>query len=155
MHASEVTDEAIERANELYWHSTLSVNQIAEDLDLSKGALYGAIAPLESGLGCPLCGDQVVFPNRTAKEREHLDCPTCDWDGTPDEATSWEKPTPDVAAAIARRSAASAEGAEVHPATPRAGFGVIDDQTRMRTIAGGALLGAAAGLALVFWARRR
>jgi predicted RNA-binding Zn-ribbon protein involved in translation (DUF1610 family) len=86
MHASEVTPEAIQRANELYWHSDRSVNQIAEDLDLSKGALYGVIEPQLSGLGCPLCGDEVVYANRTAKDRELLGCPTCDWDGSPDEA---------------------------------------------------------------------
>lgn len=155
MHASEVTSETIERANELYWHSSRSVNQIAEDLDLSKGALYGAILPLESGLGCPLCGDQVVYPNRTAMERELLDCPTCDWDGSPDEATAWEKPTPDVAAALARRGEARSTDAEGASPTLMDRVSAQDDASRMRTLAGGALLGAAAGLALVLWTRRR
>src|SRR5690606_33629189 len=48
--------EADDRANELYWGSNRSVNQIAEDLDLSKGALYGMIRPLPAAMGCPACG---------------------------------------------------------------------------------------------------
>ena len=61
MHASEVTPEVARKANGLYWTSGKSVNQIAEKLDLSKGALYGIIAPEPAGLGCPLCGDQVGY----------------------------------------------------------------------------------------------
>lgn len=155
MHASEVTRETVERANELYWGSDKSVNQIADDLELSKGALYGIIEPEPSGLGCPLCGDEVVYPNRTAKDRQLLDCPTCDWDGTPDETTSH----------LEAPQLSSTEGTEFEPDS---GEDVEDDLDlpaalpprpfvgpSATTIAGGALLGAAAGLALVMWARRR
>ena len=137
MEASTVTAEATERANELYWGSDKSVNQIADELDLSKGALYAMVQPLATGLGCPLCGSEVVYPNRTSKERQRLDCPTCDWDGNPSETTSYEEEDDDVREALA-------------PPPP-----VVITSTRMRTIAGGALLGAAVGLALVMWARRR
>ena len=82
MHASEITPEAAELANELYWGSTRSVNQIADDLDLSKGALYSIIEPEKDGLGCPLCGDEGGRPNRTAKGRGNLECPTCDRTGS-------------------------------------------------------------------------
>jgi len=157
MHASEVTPEAVERANELYWHSDRSVNQIAEDLDLSKGALYGVLEPQGSGFGCPLCGDEVGFANRTAKERESLECATCAWDGNLDETTSYvergEAPVGDDPAQAGL------------PADPHAGSedrlsgDVIPPRPAISppisTIAGGALLGAAVGLALVMWARRR
>ena len=39
MQPSARTPEADDRANELYWGSEQSVNQIADALDLSKGAL--------------------------------------------------------------------------------------------------------------------
>lgn len=167
MHASEVTSEAIERANRLYWGSTRSVNQIAEELELSKGALYGIIEPEPSGQGCPLCGDEVVYSNRTARQRERLDCPTCDWDGSPDETTS------EVEAVAARPGSGHSEEPAVEGdqggERPRHPGGVddrepgLDEKTPPRpyvrpaasTIAGGALLGAAVGLALVMWARRR
>lgn len=156
MHASEVTPEAAERANDLYWTSDRSVNQIAEELDLSKGALYGILEPEKGGLGCPLCGDEVGYPNRTAKERGSLECPTCAWDGSADETTSY----------IDSEAAAPNQDARPPlPADPHAGAEVqrASDETpppplvvpRLSTIAGGALLGAAAGLALVLWARRR
>lgn len=160
MHASEVTADVVERANELYWESDRSVNQIADDLELSKGALYGIIEPESSGLGCPLCGDEVVYSNRTAKEREVLDCPTCDWDGNPEEAavhhesahrspserTGVALPTSDDDEAPVGTSSRDAPARVPPPAGSR---------VPMSTIAGGALLGAAAGLALVLWARKR
>ena len=130
-----ISPETVQRANDLYWGSDRSVNQIADDLDLSKGALYAMVEPLAAGLGCPLCGAEVVFSNRTAKDRRRLDCPTCDWDGTPDETGDLEEVEDEVAVAV--------------PPPP---LTVVND--RFRTVMGGALLGAAVGLALVLWARR-
>lgn len=139
MHASEVTPEIAANANELYWGSDRSVNQIAEDLDLSKGALYAALVHLPSGFGCPLCGDEVGWPNRTARDRDQLACATCEWSGSADETTTYE----------------SDQGALTHsedePGVPPAPL----TTPRMSTIAGGAMLGAAVGLALVLWTRRR
>ena len=73
--------QAEEKANELYWGSDMSVNQIAEELDLSKGTLYGMIRPRPAGLGCPACGEEVVFPNRTARDRSTVACEVCGWEG--------------------------------------------------------------------------
>lgn len=132
------------RANELYWSSEWSVNQIAEELELSKGVLYGLIRPRPAGLGCPDCGEEVVYPNRTAKERGSVACATCGWEG--DELDA---------------GAAGGDGGVVLP------FGDATDEddvtvpafrlstSRDRTVLGGVLLGAAVGLALVVWARRR
>lgn len=160
MHASAITPEVVDRANELYWGSDRSVNQIADDLELSKGALYGIIEPEPSGLGCPLCGDEVVYSNRTAKTKEMLDCPTCDWDGAPDE-------TIDMVATVAPSSnGSSAAGTEDRQATDgdeHGGSAYAPERLPPKpfvrpvrtTVAGGALIGAAVGLALVLWARRR
>jgi len=128
MHASEVTPEVAARANDLYWSSNDSVNQIAEELDLSKGALYSAIMPLATGLECPSCGGEAVVPNRTARDRALLECSACAWTGSSSEAVMGE---------VVGRS----------PTTAPSGLG--------RIVVGGALLGAAAGLALVLWTRRR
>ena len=142
MHGSETDSEAIVQANELYWSSELSVNQIAEQLDLSKGTLYGMIQPLPSGLWCPDCGFKGVYPNRTAKERGHVTCPECGWDGEEDAA---ESDGSDSALSVP-----SAEEGGIEP-PPASAMGL----GRKRVLVGGALVGAAAGLALVFWARRR
>lgn len=127
------------RANELYWESDESVNQIAEDLGLSKGTLYSVIEPLSTGLACPECGEELLYPNRTARERGMVGCPSCGFEGEEEEAG--------VPAAPASRAVGDAIGT---------GIAAWDemDETRKRTVIGGALLGAAAGLALVFWSRR-
>jgi hypothetical protein len=74
------------RANQLYWESDRSVNQIAEELDLSKGMLYGMIRPLTAHLSCPRCTSSMEFGNRTARERGLLTCPSCGLQA--DEATA-------------------------------------------------------------------
>lgn len=138
----ETSDKTLEAANELYWGSEKSVNQIADELDLSKGALYGLIRPLPAGVGCPLCGDEVVSPNRTAHDKGVLSCPSCSWDGGEDETIAYggegSVTLPDFD-----------EPESVPPVPP------VAKSAHSRTLAGGAFLGAAAGLALVIWARRR
>ena len=142
MSAAAVDRETEGKANDLYWGSQSSVNQIAEDLDLSKGTLYGLIRPLPSGLTCPDCGEEVVYPNRTAKERSVVACPSCGWEGDEMDADAnggdGAVALPDLSDAVDT----------VAPPPPRGG-----DPRRIAV--GGALLGAAAGLALVLWARRR
>jgi len=144
---SERIQEAAATANELYWSSERSVNQIAEQLDLSKGALYGIIQPLPEGLGCPICGEEVVSANRTARERGMLSCAQCPWKGDADETV-----------ALGRDGALTlpvyADEGDVIGDTNDALIPPIADRGRGRTLAGGALLGAAVGLALVLWTRR-
>ena len=155
---------ADDRANELYWGSDESVNQIADELDLSKGALYEMIRPLPTGLGCPLCGEEVVHSNRTAKDRGRVDCPSCGWDGEEDDAVGnlaaggapYIEPEP--------RRAPKIDGVEpvddIYPedhfdAPPPPAAEARRLYSMRRLAAGGAFLGAAVGLALVIWARRR
>lgn len=148
MHASEVTPEIAGKANELYWGSDVSVNQIAEDLDLSKGALYATLVQLPSGNGCPLCGDEVGWPNRTARDRDQLSCPSCDWAGSADQTVACDTGEPVREASASGRDLAAADDEVPVPPPPLI-------TPRLSTVAGGALIGGAVGLALVLWARRR
>ncbi len=66
-----------EEANRLYWASDKGVNQLAEELGVSKGMLYNAIQPKPSGFRCIDCQAQLVYSNRTALERSMLSCPSC------------------------------------------------------------------------------
>ncbi len=128
-------DQALqERANELYWTSDESVNQIAEDLELSKGALYGLVVPRPAGLGCPRCGAEMEYPNRTARERGHLTCPACELEEDEE---------------VVRSGEAGSTGAEAGPGA------VGSASTLNRKLLGAALLGTAAGVALTVWARRK
>ncbi|MGD8319125.1 MAG: hypothetical protein PVJ02_01680 [Gemmatimonadota bacterium] len=140
MAAADTDHHTERRANELYWGSHVSVNQIAEDLDLSKGMLYGLIHPLPAGLMCPDCSEELVYPNRTARERSMVVCANCGWEGDEDDT--------DVYGGGKEALPAVVEGGEA--------AGDADESAdRSRILLGGALVGAAAGLALVIWARRR
>jgi UDP-N-acetylmuramyl tripeptide synthase len=121
-----------ERANEVYWSSDKSVNQIADDFDLSKGALYGLIRPLPAGVPCPECSSEMAYANRTARDKGYLSCPSCG-----DEEES--------AAVWTERSGAS-EGSRASAASA---------QALSRIVLGTALLGVATGVVLTLWARRR
>ena len=69
--------ESDARANQLYWESDKSVNQIADELELSKGMLYGMVKPLPADLPCPTCSSDMEYANRTARERGLITCPSC------------------------------------------------------------------------------
>ena len=88
MAGSDIDREIEEKANELYWSSDRSVNQIADEMDLSKGTLYGMIRPWPAGASCPACIQEAVYPNRTAKEKGLLACPSCGWEGDEDDAVA-------------------------------------------------------------------
>ena len=77
MEALEQHDPRVERANTLYWKSGRSVNQIADEMELSKGMLYEMIHPLRYGLPCPRCSSDMEYANRTARERTLLTCASC------------------------------------------------------------------------------
>ena len=132
------------RANELYWNSDRSVNQIADELNLSKGVLYGLIRPRPAGLACPACSAELVHSNRTALDRGLVDCPVCGWEGTEEEADPYDEDLPDVEEGRASSWATAGDRVRAAWTGPWT-----------RTAVGGALLGAAAGLAFVMWNRRR
>ncbi len=75
--SAEYGDEVVARANDLYWHSEASVNGIATELDLSKGALYEILTHYPAGLPCPNGDGELGYANRTAKEREFVSCSAC------------------------------------------------------------------------------
>ncbi len=69
-----------DQANELYWRSGQSVNQIAEAMDLSKSGLYALIRPLPAKHDCPECGAGLVFSNRTTAHKAIGSCPECKYE---------------------------------------------------------------------------
>lgn len=155
MDASASALNADDRANELYWSSGLSVNQIAEALDLSKGALYEMIRPLAASVACPSCGAEAVHPNRTAKEKGLIACPECGWGGKEGAAAAPAAAgNPKTHAPAASGAARATERPSSPPASPTHRPPHAPTR-RPGALAGGILLGAAAGLALILWARRK
>jgi hypothetical protein len=117
------------RVNRLYWESELSVNAIGEEMGLSKGRLYEFLRPLPSGLGCPDCGGELGYENRTARDRGNLTCSRCGFEG-------------------GRKSALDEpeEGSEMLP-LPREP-GLLSDPSVLSTALGGLVVGALAGYLL-------
>lgn len=66
-----------EELNRRYWESDASVSEIADELDISRRALYEGIEPLPAGVPCPVCGGTLGFRNRTAAENQEVECTEC------------------------------------------------------------------------------
>ncbi len=151
--------DAISReANQRYWESDESVNHIGEALGLSKGVLYNLLEPLASGLPCPSCGEEMVFPNRTARDKGFLECPEC---GMEEEEAAvqayWEEEGDEglLHLPVRTRGMAKRAGEAVQRAVGTGRDRVQALTPRGRIIAGTALLGAAAGLIIGGYLRKR
>ena len=68
---------AAHEANRLYWQTDRSVADIAENLGVSRRALYELIQPESSGVQCGNCKGDVVFANRSAKTSNAGRCASC------------------------------------------------------------------------------
>ena len=75
-----------DQANDLYWRSGQSVNQIAKTMDLSKSGLYALVHAFPAERPCPDCGEELVFPNRTTKQKAIASCLHCEYVGEADGA---------------------------------------------------------------------
>ena len=64
-------------ANELYWHSSLTIDEVVEQLGISRNALYASILPIPAGGPCEECGGSLVFTNRTNRSRGIATCADC------------------------------------------------------------------------------
>ena len=135
-----------QEANRLYWDSDRSVNQIADDLGMSKGTLYDVVEPRPAGVACPRCGREMSYPNRTARDRGFLDCPGC----------GFEEEEGQVEEAWAERGGRTGSGAVVvtPEAVQRARRGQ-ESSALTRIVAGTALLGVAAGVAIAMVLREK
>ena len=78
MTASQLADAQHERANHMYWNSSETVDRIAEQLGMSRNALYGSVRPEPAGVECPDCDEELVFPNRTSRLAGRALCLSCD-----------------------------------------------------------------------------
>lgn len=130
----------------LYWDSDRSVNQVADDLGMSKGALYELVEPRAAGVACPRCGEEMVHPNRTARDRGFVHCPECGLEEEEREVHDrWQE-----------RAGRTGGGAVV--VAPEALREARRDPRRealLRLVAGAAVLGMAAGIAIATVLRKR
>lgn len=166
MTASQLADAQHERANLLYWNSSETVDRIAEQLGMSRNALYASVRPLPAGVECPECGEELVFPNRTSRLAGRALCASSG--GTfavADLPAAGSRPRR-TGAAPRRAGSGSDSGyegrddegyAEAGRAALgglREGLAAVEPQ-RAALIGGAAVMGALAGVAAVSLLRRR
>ena len=70
-------DADLNRANELYWSSDLTVDEIVRELGVGRSALYSSIEPIPAGADCPECSSTMVFTNRTNRDALSATCFNC------------------------------------------------------------------------------
>lgn len=75
--STEPLDSLREQANELYWTSSDTVEQVASRLGMSRKAVYGAVQPTPAGGACASCGGPLVFGNRTHRAAGTATCDAC------------------------------------------------------------------------------
>ena len=146
--------------NRLYWESDTSVNQIGEELGLSKGALYGILRPFPAGLPCIKCGEEMAYPNRTARDKGFVACSSCGYEELEEVVQEHWRDAADLEAAgvPVDTPTALSKASETDPAKEdlRALDRPCCDRTfGTRTLAGTALLGVAAGIVIGSLIRKR
>jgi hypothetical protein len=115
---------AASEANRLYWETEDSVSDIAENLEISRRALYESVEPLPTGDNCEVCGGPLFFENRSARTAGDAACAVCEETGATDDNDTLTE---------ARQPAVRSEG---------------DDHAMI--VGGAALAGAAIGALLTF-----
>lgn len=68
--------------DELYWGTSLTVQEICDRLDLSADPrtaydLWRWVAPVEAGAMCPYCGADLLFRNRQRRKDGRAECERC------------------------------------------------------------------------------
>ncbi len=146
--------------NRLYWESDTSVNKIGEELGLSKGALYGILRPLLAGLPCIKCGEEMAYPNRTARDKGFVACSSCGYEELEEVVQEhWQDAAELEAAGVpVDTPTALSKDSETDPVQEdlRALDRPCCDRTfGTKTLAGTALLGVAAGIVIGSLIRKR
>jgi hypothetical protein len=72
------SDTIAAEANRMYWETDTSVAEIAQQLELSRRALYDSVDPLPTNASCDVCGSPLVFENRSARNAGIETCPACE-----------------------------------------------------------------------------
>ncbi len=141
----EHSEAVAQEANRLYWQTESSVADIAEQLSVSRRALYELVQPASAGTVCSVCGGDVVFVNRSAKSSGTGRCVACGAECTVTETPepTLEETVPPYAAGWPRARQATAD------ARPD------DLRTRALKIGGIAIAGAALGAVTALLVARR
>lgn len=139
-----------EEVNRRYWDTGQSVNQIADELGISKGMLYELLDVMPAGVRCPRCSNELGYANRTAREKGFVTCVACGFEEELEALVSG-------AAAVGEPAPPDEEAPVAEPklavqALPLPRLPVWRDAA---ALAGAALIGLATGVVLGRWIGKR
>lgn len=148
---AQTTERLREQANELYWKSSETVEQLANRLGMSRNAVYSSVRPVPAGAVCEQCNEPLVFTNRSNRAARVATCPSCERQVTLPEQTG---------AALDALGAELGDGVSPVP-QPRKRWERLKEDIaavppeRAAKIGGAAAIGAALGAAAVKAIRKR
>jgi DNA-binding transcriptional regulator LsrR (DeoR family) len=76
--ATEPMERLRQQANDSYWNSEETVEQLAARLGISRKAVYSSVEPMASGAICVHCDRELLFANRTSRAAGLAACPVCE-----------------------------------------------------------------------------
>lgn len=150
--ATETLDTLRQQANDLYWTSEETVDQLASRLGMSRRSVYSAVQPLPAGATCARCSGMLVFANRTSRSANLANCPTCmvEVEVQPGETGAWSQtPAEMLAKAMdGDLSATEVPGPQNRWEAIKEDLAAVEPE-RAAKIGGAAALGVALGAAAV------
>ena len=66
-----------ELLDQLYWHTELTVADVARRVGLPARRLHQHVTPISAGVACYRCGDALTFSSRSQRDGERLRCSGC------------------------------------------------------------------------------
>jgi hypothetical protein len=70
-------DELVAEVNRIYWETDTPVTEMAEQLGISRRTIYDMLKPTSAAESCPVCGGDLVYPNRSARMGGEAVCSVC------------------------------------------------------------------------------
>ncbi len=64
-------------ANQLYWHTARPAGRLADELGISRSKFYALIEPLRLQIECPTCSTLLAFNSRSDRDAGRGQCPSC------------------------------------------------------------------------------
>ncbi|CAN5892713.1 hypothetical protein BH23GEM7_BH23GEM7_14710 [soil metagenome] len=158
--ASDTAASLHDQANDLYWNSSETVDQLAARLGMSRNALYASVKPIPAGGTCPHCNEALVFTNRSSRSAGKATCPGCE----AEVQLESEAPAGEATGAAPEAAAPPLGGIDLHEVPPPESGGRLDqlkeslagvEPERAAMIGGAAALGVAVGAAAIKVIRRK
>lgn len=133
------SDETARAANRAYWEGDDTVEDLVDRLGISKNVLYASIVPLPAGVSCGVCGERMMYRNRSNRSSGVVTCSSCGRETTVD--------ADDIKAANSSRSSKGSQerGWDTALTDWRRDLEDVEPQ-RIALIGGAAALGVIAGV---------